>query len=157
MFGYFNSDIKSNIRDLTLNISLQRDFLSNFFATFLPFFVLLLLAFIGLIFSSGIEEKSKVYSFKASNMQGIASGFILFLVFSIVSIRKQAVSNSLLYIEYLYFFTFIVLLTLVLSVVHIYAQKKSLFGYKDGLYVKVLYWPIILGVMLLITYFNFIN
>ena len=59
-FGHFNSDIKSNIRDLTLNITLQRDFLANFFSTFLPFIVLLLLAFIGLLFSSGIEEKSKI-------------------------------------------------------------------------------------------------
>ena len=154
-FGYSKNELKNSSRDLLLNITLQRDFLSNFFSTFLPFFVLLLLAYIGLLFSSNDEAKSKIFSFKASNMQGITSGFLLFLVFSIAAIRKQAFSSELLYIEYLYFFTIFVLLILVLSVVHIYGSKKTILGYKDGFYVKNLYWPLVIGAMFLITYFNF--
>lgn len=154
-FGQLDSQIKNNVRTLVLNISLQREFLTNFFSTFLQFYVLLLLGFIALLFTSGIEEKSKVYSFKPSNMQGVASGFLLFLIFSIVNIRTKAISNSILYVEYLYFFLCIVLLMLVLTTVHICKQKKSILGYKDGLIVKVSYWPVVMIVTLLITYFHF--
>jgi len=154
-FGYAKNELKNNSGDLLLNITLQRDFLSNFFSNFLPLFVLLLLSHIGLLFSSNDENKSKIFSFKASNMHGIISGFLLFLVFSIASLRKQAFSKELLYIEYLYFFMILVLLFLILCVVHIYGNKKTIFGYKDGFYVKNLYWPVITASIFLITYFNF--
>ncbi len=154
-FGQADNAIKSNTSDLVLSITLQREFLSNFFGTFLSFIVLLLLAFIALLFSSGIEAKTKVFSFKASNMQGIASGFLLFLVFSIIGVRGKAISNDILYIEYLYFFTFFVLLTLVLTAVQISKQNKNFFGYADGLLVKTLYWPTITGVIYYITFLCF--
>ncbi|HON57399.1 MAG TPA: hypothetical protein PLJ38_10310, partial [bacterium] len=155
-FGQSDSNIKNNNSLLTLNIVLQRNFLSNFFSTFLPFFVLLLLAFIALLFSSGMEDKKKLLSFRPSNMQGIASGFLLFLVFSIVNIRRDAISNRLLYIEYLYFFTFFMLLTLVLAVVHISDGRKNFFGYQDGLIIKSIYWPFVFGSIFYITYFIFL-
>jgi len=122
----------------------------------LAFFVLLLLAFIALLFSSGMEDKKKLLSFRPSNMQGIASGFLLFLVFSIVNIRRDAISNRLLYIEYLYFFTFFMLLTLVLAVVHISDGRKNFFGYQDGLIIKSIYWPFVFGSIFYITYFIFL-
>ena len=154
-FGQNDQKIKSNVRDMVLNITLHREFLSNFFSTFLPFFVLILLAFIALLMTSAKPENDKVFNFKPSNMQGIASGFVLFLVFSIIGIRGKAISNNLLYVEYLYFFTFLVVLSLISVAITIFRKTDNIIGYEDGILIKALYWPFILGTIYLITFINF--
>ena len=151
-FGYGDKGLTEDVDDLTLNITTQREILANFIYVFLPFFILAIIAYVALLITSGDEDKIAIFSFKPSNMQEVAASFLLFLVFSTIAIRSRIVSDKVLYVEYIFFFMYFVILGLIVSSAKI-AQKHehSIFGYRDGLIVKSMFWPIVLGSMFFIT------
>ena len=151
-FGYANKGLTEDGDDLTLTITTQREILANFIYVFLPFFILAIIAYVALLITSGDEDKIAIVSFKPSTMQEVAASFLLFLVFSTIAIRSRIISDKVLYVEYVFFFMYFVILGLIVSSAKI-AQKHehSIFGYRDGLIVKSLFWPVVLGSMFFIT------
>jgi hypothetical protein len=151
-FGYGNKALMEDSQDLTLTVTTQREILANFIYVFLPFFILAIIAYVALLITSGDEDKIAIFSFKPSNMQEVAASFLLFLVFSTIAIRSRIVSDKVLYVEYIFFFMYFIILGLIISSAKI-AQKHehSIFGFRDGLIVKLLFWPVVLGSMFFIT------
>lgn len=64
--------------------------------------------------------------------------------------------GSIIYLEYFYLVMYLAVLTVSLNSIAFASNMNVPFiDAKDNIYVKVLYWPVIMGILLFITLLNF--
>lgn len=151
-FGFSQSSKTEAPHDLVINLTLQREILSGIISTFLPLFVLALIMYNALLLSSNDEKKIKALFFRPANMQMVAGSFLLFLVFSTINIRNNMISDSILYVEYIFFLMYLIVFGLVVSSLKItHNTAGSIIGSQDGYFIKSMYWPLVTGSMYFIA------
>ena len=135
----------------------------------LPLAVVTLLLFALLLLSSNMEVG------KLEVVEAIAAcaGFFLVIVFSHLGIRESFAVQDIIYLEYFYYVTYVLILFTVANYVIVasHKQKESrhafpsdmskaspwikLIRYHDNLFVKTLYWPVSQLAVLILTLLEF--
>jgi hypothetical protein len=133
--------------DLVYEIGLKRIFVDAFISNLTPLIVVAIVLFSLLLLpdSVGIKE-----------ILGFSVSLFFVVVFAHLSIRRNIASGQVFYLEYFFLVTYFALLA-----VPINAFRRSLqvpfpmLEYRGGLVMKVLYWPVTLGIFFLITVLKF--
>ncbi len=142
------------VKDLALNITVERDWLSSVISMMIPIFIIMVILFSG-VYMITHENDSESFSFDANEAVAIGTAFTMFLVVTIQSVRIQVIPLGILYIEKLYFIIYFVMLVNVIFVFAITKQSGFLFTYRHGIFYRYLYWPLYSSMFYLVTLFSF--
>lgn len=144
-----------NVPELYFNVDIKRDFKSPFTSYILPVLVVAILLFAVLMITTK-DEKKEQCGFSSSDVLGYCSALFFVLILAHASLRDKIPVDDIIYLEYFYFIMYLAILAVSLnSIAFASSINFPLIDAKDNLYVKVLYWPIVMGILLLITLMNF--
>lgn len=154
-YGLHGSAVNSRVRDLVLVTTLQRNLMDNFVSVIIPVLVLILLAYGSIRMISGDPAKVKIYDFKPMRMLLVGTSFCLFLILATINLRNCVASDEVIYIEQLYFLLYFIAFGNVFLGMKIATRSGGLLAHDDGRLVKAFYFPVVIGIIFLITFFAF--
>ncbi len=143
----------NNKPDLFFNISIRREFLGVFIAYMIPLGVIAYLLFAVLLTRTRDTEGNELYGFKAANVLGYAGSLFFVLIVSHMSLRETLQAKGIIYLEYFFFILYITIASAAASAIPFF-NKKSNQGSK-GKWAVLLYWPLLLLSILIITTLRF--
>jgi len=156
-FGIPSNFNQDNFPELDFTIGITRNTLNAMLTYVAPTLVTALMIFGILIITSSRPEKFDLLGWTASTSLSFCAGLLFVIVYAQIAMRSQLNAPGVIYLEYLYFITYIAILLVSLdSVLFIYTDKFWLVQYEDNLIPKILYWPLMTGSFLLITLFTFL-
>ncbi len=134
------------------NVGLLRNFMRPFITEMVPLVVVSLLLFSVLFISTGNAERMGVLGFSASAVLGYCAALFFVLIVKHSQLRSTLAVHGIVYIEYFYFVMYLAILVVSLNSLLLASDgTMPLIHYKDNLLVKILYWPVILGILLIVT------
>ncbi|MEL7115120.1 MAG: hypothetical protein AAGP08_05930 [Pseudomonadota bacterium] len=140
--------------ELLFNVMLRRDFTDAFVVNLVPLFVTFGLLFGLMITVTRSREKAEQTGFHTLAVFGSCAGLFFIVLVSHIQLRQEFAGSQIVYIEYFYIVSYVALLIVSLfsfSVTRGTEDHPSWLLRHDGLHMKQLFWPVLLGVMLLIT------
>ncbi len=131
--------------DLYFNIELKRDIVMPFITYMVPLLLIALLIFIALFTEVKADsDPSEILKYSASLM--------LVLMVAHVSLRDNLTASGIIYLEYFYIIMYLVVLGVSLNALLFASDKQMpLIDYKDNIFAKLIYWPAIMVLVLLVT------
>jgi hypothetical protein len=146
-FGIPNRALRGVAPELRFTINSQRYFLGAFIAYLLPGLVAA-----GMMFAYQLQERQPGNDEEIEKTLTYSAA--LFFVIAIVhtALRDNIAAVGLTYIEYLYVLLyFITLVVIGDSLIITFRPNWKIVHYRNNLIIKLLYWPLILGVLLVAT------
>ncbi|MGA1864445.1 MAG: hypothetical protein ACMUHX_05230, partial [bacterium] len=155
-FGGTQSIMCQNFPELRFNILIKRNFIDSFISNLTPLIVVLFMLFSILMTSTS----DKIFVEKMKTGPGmvlsLCSALFFVVVFSHIGIRQRIMAEEIFYLEYFYFVIYLtILLTSVISIVFAKGKRLLFLHYKENLVSKLLFWPVILGSLFVITLITF--
>lgn len=137
--------------DLYFTIILQRDIISSLLNMIRIAVVSFLLFALQLLMRK--KEDLKYLGFSASSIVSSGGGFILFvLAADQLNFRSNIAVVGIAYIEYLYFVLYVIIVLIAIdALLFASGANITIIEYRDNLIPKLLYWPILLKLFLIIT------
>jgi hypothetical protein len=165
-FSYRNNSYNTNFGikndkfdgypELYFNIGTKRNFMSSFMSDSIPIIVVSLLLFAVLMISTKNETKISGYGFSSSTVLTYCAALFFVLIVSHVSLRQKLATDGIIYLEYFYFVLYLAILAVSINSILLAPETgHKIIHYKDNLFIKLLYWPFISGLILGITLFVF--
>ncbi|MCK7495588.1 MAG: hypothetical protein MZW92_34660 [Comamonadaceae bacterium] len=128
-------------------IGLKRIFVDAFISNLTPLIVVAIVLFSLLLLPDGVGIKE---------ILGFCVSLFFVVVFAHLSIRRGIASGRVFYLEYFFLVTCFALLAVPINAFRRSLQVPyPLLEYRGGLAMKVLYWPVTLGIFFLITVLKF--
>ncbi|MDM8560379.1 hypothetical protein [Candidatus Parabeggiatoa sp. HSG14] len=91
-----------------------------------------------------------------ANMAAPLIALFLGVILAHIGLRKSLLASGVTYIEYYYFVIYIITMVVIASYFLFHNKKNlSLIQYRNGLVMKLLFWPFILTSILGITWWKF--
>lgn len=147
---------QQNFPELYFQIGMKRRFLSPFISNLTPVIVVLQMLFAVLITCSKDSNRIEILGFNASTILASSSALFFVVLISHIELRKSLEANNVIYMEYFYIVTYLVLLGVcVNSIIFSLDLKVPFVQFRDNLLPKLFYWPIITLVLFLITLWVF--
>ncbi len=153
MKTFFGRDRRKGVTEYQLleyNIVIKRRFITPFVSFIIP--ALLGAALIFFLLYSLTKDKDDT---SGVTVMGVVQGMVgLFfsLLLAHITIRNRIASPHITYMETFYFAVYIIIILLIVDVVMFSKNRNIKFiQYKDNLIVKLAFWPIWLGVLLILT------
>ncbi len=166
-FSFSSSDLKSyfgqklekvnpEYNTLEYNIVIKRRFVTPFISFVIPFIIgasIIFFLLYSLNKNKGDNDISGVTVMGV--VQGMAALFFSMLL-AHITIRNKIPTPHITYLEAFYFVIYIMIILLILVVV-MYARsdRYKLLNYQNNLLVKVIYWPLLIGLLYIITLIKF--
>jgi len=149
---YFGTDRllipEKNFPNLYLTVLIQREVLNPFFSSVLPVIVVAGMLFALLLLLGKVELFANVLT--------PLSVLLIGLILAHIGIRQTISAFGIFYIEYYYVMMYLALVGIIICYFLLHTKKKLLIvQYRDGLIVKLLFWPVLLGSLLSITIWTF--
>lgn len=146
-FGFNNAGSYQGVPALHFNIHKKRLLLNAFITYLIPIFVTLCLAYI-LILACG----------KSEARQGIIesmAAFFFVLILSHIGLRRDVVTDDLMFMEYFYFITYLAIIITTLNLITYSKGQTSWFNYNNNQIFRVAYFPTYLTVILILLLVKF--
>lgn len=151
-FGVDNPPGYTESPELYYSVGMRRNFMTLLVADLTPLVIVALLLFAVLMILTHNSAKISLYGFNASSVLAYCAALFFVLIVSHVSIRQKLAANGIIYLEYFYFVLYLAILTTSVNSILFASNTRSRFvHYRDNLIAKLLYWPIILGIIFGIT------
>ena len=142
--------------ELQFRILLQRRFLTPFVSYIVPILIVSLLLYGVVILSSLRLEKQEVSGFNIFGVLGTSGGFFLTIALMHVDLRSELSGDVLTYLESLYLIAYLLLVLVSLNaLLFIATDAVPWIEYHDNLIPKILFWPLLSGLVLLVTIITF--
>ena len=167
-FGLTDYAGLTDFPELFFTIEISKQIFGAIISHALPLVVVALLLFALLLLSTNMEVG------KLEVVEAIAAcaGFFLVIVFSHLGIRESFAVQDIIYLEYFYYVTYVLILFTVANYVIIASHKQKqryaftkdmaeasflirILRYHDNLFVKILYWPLSQLAVLVLTLLEF--
>lgn len=149
-------DYQQEFPELYYNVGLKRNFISSIISNLIPLIVVSFLLFAVLMISTKNDKNIRLYGFSSAIVLSYCAALFFVLIVSHVSLREKLAATGVIYLEYIYFVIYFVLLGVSINSILLASCIENKFvDYKDNLIFKLLYWPIVLGMLLVITLINF--
>ncbi|MEY3869636.1 MAG: hypothetical protein RLZZ338_3527, partial [Cyanobacteriota bacterium] len=149
-FGITNYVGQSHFPELYFTVVIRRSLLPIFIGNIIPLAVVSFLLFSLLI----ITRKKADGPLGFTGKDGIvgSSGLLFIVLLNQINLRNTIAAYGIIYLEYFYFIIYImVLLVIINSLLFVFGSKLRLIQYGDNFVPKLLYWPTLLGLLLMIT------
>ena len=145
----------SNAPEFHFNIDIKRSSKFPFNPDLLPVTVVIILLFAILTIITKGENKTH-FGFSSHGVLGYCTSILFTLILAHSSLRTRISISEIIYLEYFYFVMYLAILIVALNSIFFASNRRIPFiDTKDNMYMKVLYWPVITGILLLITFLNF--
>jgi hypothetical protein len=141
--------------ELYFNVHIKREFLGPFVLHFLPQFVVAMMLFFILLMGSKEGEKAKWLGFAAKDIVRGSSVLIIVLIFAHSSLRRSIESASLVYLEYFYLILYTFAMLVAFNSVLFANGRLKLIEYRDNMFPKIIFWPVLSVLIFLITVTSF--
>ncbi len=146
-FGYGQKSLYEDVPVLHFNIHLRRLLLNAFVTYLIPIFVSLIMMFILLYSCTKSQERQGIIESMAA--------FFFVLVFSHIDLRREIVTAELIYLEFFYFVTYLMVILSTYNLITYTKDKSAIFDFNDNQLFKALYFPFFLFLILVITWRKF--
>lgn len=146
-FGKDQYFTKSSFPELHYNIMIQRDYLDPIITRIIPLLVLLMMAYSILYISQKEDELDVAIA---------CSGMLFIAVFEQVNLRHNLNTEGIIYLEYYYFITYVLLMLVAINALtnnfvrKIFPDKNTMIDM-----LKVLFWPIFLLLVFVVSLITF--
>mgnify|MGYP001241896052 FL=1 len=152
-FGVPVRGASTPLPELFFSVNTQRGFVGPFIAYLLPAVVGLLMLFAYLLNERSIGDKEEITS-------ALNFGAALFFVFAVLhtSLRDNIGATGLTYLEYLYVMLYIAIINVAANAFVVVRRPEwAMVSFRSNLIVKVLYFPVFTGALLIITLMVFMR
>lgn len=151
-FGFERGLSKADFPALYFNVSVKRVFLDAFISNLTPLIIISVLLFTLIMIASRDERLVGFMQAGSGRVLNICAAMIFVIAFSHIDIRRRLGAEEIFYLEYFYFLTYMnILWVSVNSVLYAMGKEIRIVQYRSNLIAKLLYWPFLLGALLLIT------
>ena len=145
----------SNAPEFHFNVDVKRNLESTFNSNLLLIAVVLILLFAILAMITKGESKTH-FGFSSHGVLGYCTSILFTLIIAHSSLRTRIPIGGIIYLEYFYFVMYIVILVISLNSIAFASHRSIPFiDTKDNMYMKALYWPVVVGILLVITILKF--
>jgi preprotein translocase subunit Sec61beta len=157
-YASYNTDLgipdyegEESLPELHFNIELKRELLDAAIANGIPLLVVLMMLFAVVLTRTSDQEESKLFGFNPSGVVRICAALFFVVLLAHIQLRNELQAQEIVFLEYSYF---LVYLALLLTALHTFLFFKSgvdfrLVQYRDGLILKLAYWPLLFALQLL--------
>ena len=146
-FGYPSQAQFQNVPRLHYNIYLKRKLINSFVTYLIPIFVALSLIYILILACEKTEARQGIIESMAA--------FFFVLIFSHIDLRKDIVTADLIFIEYFYFITYLMVILSTANLIAYTRSKTSLFDYNENQIYRALYFPFFFTLILIVMLYKF--
>lgn len=155
-FGINDYIGQNNFPELRYNVVIKRKFQNAFIIYLLPLLLVAILLYSALLTVSNDSDLSEKFGSNVSGFIGACSALFFVVMLAHIQLREQFSGSSIVYIEYFYILMYVMLVVATANT-YLFSVKSDvchgLVLYRDNLIPKVIYWPCVLLVLILITYF----
>ena len=138
--------------ELYFNMEVRRYFLDPFIAQVVPLAVAVALLFATLVTASRRDTEGRQPGFSATDVVLGCAALFFVIIFEHLALRDSLRSPRIMYFEYFYFLTYITLMTVSIDALIFGARTRiRLIEFGDNMIPKLAFWPMFLGVLLIIT------
>jgi hypothetical protein len=142
--------------ELHFNVDVSRMFLGPFVAHIVPLGVTSAMLFALLLISSRREASQGLLGFSAAEIVLGAAALFFVASFQHIALREMLVTPDLIYLEYFYFVVYVLMmLVAVNAILFASAAEIRIVEYADNLIPKVLFWPVAMLSLFVITLVQF--
>ena len=153
-FGQNRATTSSEFEAMEYNIVIKRRFITPFISFIIPFILGAAIIFF-LLYSLNKDENDKSGVTVMGVVQGMAALFFAMLL-AHITIRNRIPTPTVTYLEAFYFIIYAMIgLLIMLVVMYSRSDKYWLLNYRDNLVIKVSYWPLLIGLLYVITLIKF--
>ncbi len=153
-FGIDDYEGRADFPELHFNVGLRRNFCDAFISYVVPVLVILFMIYAILLTTTPDADQASKLGFSTFGVIGSTSALFFVALLAHIQLRNTVQVLEIMYLEYCYFITYGMIL--LVSVYSLLIPRSSLFvlvRYGHGIIAKLVFWPIVLGAMLAITYF----
>ena len=153
-FGIPNYVGQQGFPELRYNFVVKRKFQNAFIIFLLPLLLVAMLLFSALLTVSANDELASRLGFNASGFIAGSSALFFVVLLAHIQLRQQFAGSGIVYIEYFYILMYVLLVLATANTYLFSIRPKRGCGfilYGDNILVKVAYWPVVLGSLILIT------
>jgi len=152
-FGFLENTTFSE-PELHFNVVLKRKFINAFVVHLIPMLTVAALLFAVFLTLTRHDDKLTINGFSQMGVIGSVSALFFVVVISHVDIRTRFPAQGIVYIEYFYLVMYVLMMAIV-SICFLYTKDNrwySKYFKEDALLFKLMYWPVSLCVMAIISY-----
>lgn len=154
--GIVNRANKNKTPELHFNIAISRNFIDPFVSYLFPVIIVLLMLYAVLLTNSKDEHRIGLIGFNALEVLASASALFFVALLAHVELRSHIGANELIYMEYFFIIAYIMILIVsVNSILFSWGFNITLIQYQDNNIPKLLYWPVLGGLLFFFTMFAF--
>lgn len=140
--------------ELYYNVKIERKSSNAFIVYLLPLFLVATLLFSAMLTVTAKPDLSSIHGFNTTGVLGSCSVLFFVVLLAHIQLREQFAGSSIVYMEYFYFLMYVVLVAAAANT-YLFSMRAvpslKIIHYKDNLIPKLLYWPILLLCMIIIT------
>ena len=138
-------------------VGLTREILSPFVIYVIPPLVALVMLFGVLMLTTRRQERRDTAGWNSTNVLASCAALFFVVIVSHVNLLQQVSATGVIYLGYFYFLTYLaILLVSINAILFITAGQYRIIQHEDNLIPKVLYWPVLTFVLLLVTVLVFV-
>lgn len=155
-FGISDYIGQQGFPELRYNFVVKRKFENAFIVYLLPLFLVATLLFAAMLTVSDLPGISARFGFNTSGFISASSALFFVVMLAHIQLRKQFSGSGIVYIEYFYILMYLVL---VITTANTYLFSirttwgKNIILYNDNIIPKILYWPVLMSCLIIITLF----
>jgi hypothetical protein len=154
-FGVINNFTNKSRYELNFNIVTERKFLGPFITNIIPLIVISLLLFT-IVMSSSKKEKDISFGFTGFGVLEVCAAFFFVVILAHIDLRNLLGVQEIIYLDYFYFLIYIkILIYAVNSILFAKYENIVVVQMRDNLIPRLLYWPVYLLCLFLITCYVF--
>lgn len=158
-FNFFNFKTDLGLKSFEYNqipylqyiITMQRKLGGSFLMYIILFLVVLIILFVLLTAFLRQGTLIDIVGFSTLGVLGSCSGLLFVLITSEINLRQTLLTEGIVYLEYLYFICYLAIIGVIINSILFAKGKPSFVTYEDNLICKLLYWPLLLLLMVLVT------
>lgn len=155
-FGVDNYQGQSAFPELYFNVGVKREVLDAVVAYLIPMFILILMSFGVQLIVTQIPDKMSMHGISTTGLIAYYASLFFIGILAQLDVRRTLNAPGVVYLEYFYFMLYaILLLQTINSIIFAATDDVGFLEYKDNLYPKVIFFPLTMGLMYVITAFLF--
>lgn len=154
-FGVKSKLADRSRNDMSFNIVVERKFLGPFVTHIIPLIVISIFLFT-IVMSTSNKENDQKLGFSGFGVLEICAAFYFVVILAHIDFRNFLGVQQVIYLDYFYFLVYIKILVYAVNNV-LYSKYTNIkfIQERNNLYPRLLYWPLYLGLIFIITCFVF--
>ena len=146
-FGFDQSGLQQHVPALHFNVHQKRLLLNAFVTYLIPIIVTLSLIYILILACRKTEERQGIIESMAA--------FFFVLIFSHIDLRKDIVTADLIFIEYFYFITYLMIILSTFNLISYTKNRTGIFDFNDNQIYRTIYFPFFFALLLIVMLIKF--